>query len=261
GEPLLRPDIVDICRGIRSAGITLGLITNGFLLPEKVDVCRHLDYLIVSLDYADERHDALRKKEGVFERAIAGIKESQRMNRRLKVMVNTVVSRLNGERALDVVWLGKQLGVGVVYESTNEGEVLYDMRSVYLRLLSEEEKKVFRRLIALKSQGLPVLNSYTYLRMLAGGRFRYRCHIPKISVGVAPDGSITTCFDRRSRLGNFYREPLKGVIQRREWMDFVRRAERCFLCVDTGCAESSLFWDAKAEVLLNTLNTLRLFVS
>lgn len=252
GEPLLRSDILEICRGIRDTGITLGLITNGYLLPEKIEVCRHLDFLIVSLDCADERHNELRKKKGVFERAVAGIRESRRVNKSLKVLVNTVVSRLNGEDALGVAKLGKELGVGVVYESTNEGPMLYSGRMVKLRLSPEEEKKVFRRLNYLKSQGFPVINSYTYLRMLAGGNFRYRCHIPKISVGVAPDGSVTSCFDRKDVLGNFYEEPLGRIVQRKGWMDFVRDAERCCVCVDTGCAESSLFWDAKLEVFLNT---------
>ena len=257
GEPLLRDDIVELCKEIRNSGITLGLITNGYLLSEKIEVCRHLDYLIVSLDYADERHDELRKRSGVFERAVNGIKEARRLNNRLKVMINTVVSVKNDESALDVAHLGERLRVGVVFESTNEGETLYDGRIVGLRLPAEKEKKVFRKLIRLKGKGLPVLNSYTYLRMLAGGKFRYRCHIPKLSIGVGPDGTVSSCRDRKTVFGNFYYDRLDRIIEDEGRKLLEREAERCCRCVDTGCAETSLFWDGAFEVVMNTF---RLFV-
>ena len=257
GEPLLRDDIVELCEGIRNSGITLGLITNGYLLPEKIEVCRHLDYLIVSLDYADERHDELRKRSGVFERAVDGIKEARKLNNRLKIMINTVVSVKNGEDALEVAHLAAKLGVGVVFESTNEGETLYDGRIVSLRLPREKERRVFRKLMRLKGEGLPVLNSYTYLRMLAGGKFRYRCHIPKLSIGVGPDGVVSSCLDRKKVFGNFYYDGLDRIIGNEGRRLLGREAERCCRCVDTGCAETSLFWDGTFEVVMNTF---RLFV-
>lgn len=257
GEPLLRDDIVDLCRGIQKTGITVGLITNGYLLPEKIEVCSHLDYLIVSLDYADERHDELRHRKGVFKHAVCGIKEAQKLNRRLKIMINTVVSKMNGKDALDVAYLGAELGVGVVFESTNEGETLYDGRTVHLRLPPEEEREVFRNLIRIKNKGLPVLNSYRFLRMLASGGLRYRCHIPKLSIGVGPDGVVSSCLDRKKIFGNFYYERLDRIVKNKERLLLIRRAERCCRCVDTGCAETSLFWDGEIEVILNTL---RLFI-
>jgi MoaA/NifB/PqqE/SkfB family radical SAM enzyme len=53
GEPLLHPDLDELIRHIRSAGMMAGLITNGFLLsPKRIEALNGagLDYMQISID-------------------------------------------------------------------------------------------------------------------------------------------------------------------------------------------------------------------
>lgn len=72
GEPLLRPDIVDIVRHAHDKGLYVTLDTNGYLLPKKQELLKYLDHLIVSLDGPEQAHDANREP-GSYRQAMAAI--------------------------------------------------------------------------------------------------------------------------------------------------------------------------------------------
>ena len=62
GEPLVREDIGDIIRHCRSRSLLTSMDTNGYLVPERMDVLRDLDVLVVSFDGYEKAHDAQRGK-------------------------------------------------------------------------------------------------------------------------------------------------------------------------------------------------------
>ena len=71
GEPLLRPDLLEIVRTLKAgcAPLRVFVNTNGALLtlPRFADlVDAGVDEVLVSLDYPDERHDAFRAIPGLF---------------------------------------------------------------------------------------------------------------------------------------------------------------------------------------------------
>ena len=78
GEPLLRKDWGLIARRLRSFGIEVGLITNGFLFDEKVaeeiqklDICQ----VGISLDAANpQMHNFIRGVKRAYERAVSAIR-------------------------------------------------------------------------------------------------------------------------------------------------------------------------------------------
>ena len=93
GEPLVRPDAVDIVRDMAQLGVSLGLTTNAMTLD------RHLDGLItaglkninISLDTFDaQRFRTITRRDG-FDRVHANI--LQALSRGLRVKVNMVVMR------------------------------------------------------------------------------------------------------------------------------------------------------------------------
>ncbi|MEO8591022.1 MAG: GTP 3',8-cyclase MoaA [Flavobacteriales bacterium] len=93
GEPLVRPDAVDIVRDMAQLGVSLGLTTNAMTLD------RHLDSLIgaglksinISLDTFDaERFKKITRREG-FDKVYANILLA--LQRGLRVKVNMVVMR------------------------------------------------------------------------------------------------------------------------------------------------------------------------
>ena len=71
GEPLLRPDILDVVRNIKSdSGLPfIILVSNWSLMTEDLYVALReagVDEFCVSLDFPDERHDDFRRHPGLF---------------------------------------------------------------------------------------------------------------------------------------------------------------------------------------------------
>lgn len=258
GEPLIRDDIEEIAAACRKFGFTVGLITNGFYLPERAaEVSKNLDFLIVSIDAPSEKHDNLRKVKGIFHRAVEGIKSARSANPGLKIFLNSVVSKLSYPDVLGMAQFARELGTTVTFESTNTGRPLSGGKEVTLRLEPQLERRAFSEIRLMKRRGLPINNSDLYLKMFATGDTFYRCHNPKISLGVAPDGSVTTCLAKNRLIGNFYREDAAQIVASPLLREFQKEAQSCSRCVDTGTIECSLFHTLTPEVVLNTL---RLFV-
>lgn len=58
GEPLVREDLEEILYFADQADLLTVLVTNGYYLEERLDqLAPFLDAVILSLDYADEKHD------------------------------------------------------------------------------------------------------------------------------------------------------------------------------------------------------------
>ncbi len=77
GEPLLRPDIFVISARAKEMGFYVGLSSNGALIDAaKADRIAEVgyNYVGVSLDGIGATHDRFRRREGTFERALAGIR-------------------------------------------------------------------------------------------------------------------------------------------------------------------------------------------
>lgn len=77
GEPLMRPDVFDLVRQSRTAGLTTVMGTNGTLITAEVAdklADAGIQGLAISLDGADaETHDAFRGVEGAWEQTLQGI--------------------------------------------------------------------------------------------------------------------------------------------------------------------------------------------
>ena len=114
GEPLVRPDAVDIVRDMAQLGVSLGLTTNAMTLD------RHLDALIaaglkninISLDTFDaERFKRITRRDG-FDKVHGNILLA--LDRGLRVKVNMVVMRgVNDDELLRFVELTREHPVHV----------------------------------------------------------------------------------------------------------------------------------------------------
>lgn len=106
GEPLVRPDVFDLCSYAVSRGINTILSTNGTLItPEMAGRVREagFSYVGISIDGWQETHDDFRGQEGAFQRAVAGIRAV--MGAGLRVGVRITVTRPNRqdlEKVLDM---------------------------------------------------------------------------------------------------------------------------------------------------------------
>jgi len=96
GEPLIRPDILDLIRYATEKGLRAVVSTNGTLITEKVAAQLKeigLSYVGISLDGLEEVHDAFRGFHGTFARAMKAIKNCQDVG--LKVGLRFTINKRN----------------------------------------------------------------------------------------------------------------------------------------------------------------------
>ncbi|MBP7949528.1 MAG: radical SAM protein [Verrucomicrobiales bacterium] len=77
GEPMVHPRFFELAKEARSRGLRLTLSTNGTLInPANAERLKELDfaYVGISLDGIGAVHDAFRRTEGSFERAVAAFR-------------------------------------------------------------------------------------------------------------------------------------------------------------------------------------------
>ena len=139
GEPLLYPDLVPLVRAVKRRGLTLTLITNGWLLEKHAKdlVSAGIDAIAVSVDGPEELHDRIRGRESSFARLAEGVRAVARARDELGSALPTLlailpITELNadaigpamaalGELPLDVINLGLRWfippEVGARYES------------------------------------------------------------------------------------------------------------------------------------------------
>jgi radical SAM protein with 4Fe4S-binding SPASM domain len=96
GEPLHRPDTLELIEYAQQLGLSCTLSTNGLLIDEAVadrlaDI--GLKYVGISLDGSESQHDKLRGKKGAFKGSLAAIDRCR--ERGIKVGVRFTVHALN----------------------------------------------------------------------------------------------------------------------------------------------------------------------
>lgn len=200
GEPLLRPDLLEIVRTLKTgcAPIRVFLNTNGALLtPDRFAglVEAGVDEVLVSLDYPDERHDAFRAIPGLFDRIRTLLAALPRRERR-RVVLTTVLQRGNFRDAMAISRLALQWGVNANFSAytplrTHDTSLMIAGEEV------EELKAVVEEIIGFKKAHGNVLTSDWVLRRMVqffgNGGSLGRCRAGERMVVVNPDGTLSPC--------------------------------------------------------------------
>ena len=123
GEATLRKDVFELLAHATRLGMKANITTNGTLLDEErarmlVEAGTHS--VSLSLDGPDARtHDALRGVPGAFDRTVRGIrrlaKARDRAKSRMKLRLNTVLTRHNYRELPEVIDLASELGMVEVH--------------------------------------------------------------------------------------------------------------------------------------------------
>ncbi|HEY2550021.1 MAG TPA: adenosyl-hopene transferase HpnH [Streptosporangiaceae bacterium] len=113
GEPLMHPQIHELVAELIKRKKYVFLCTNALLIPKKIDNFTPSRYfaLVVHIDGLRERHDESVCKDGVFDDAVAAIRECQR--RGFQVNTNTTVFNTDTPHTvIDVLnYLNDDLGI------------------------------------------------------------------------------------------------------------------------------------------------------
>ncbi len=243
-EPLMRKDLPNILSYAKDIGLITSLVTNGLLLRHRAHELSDLDYLSVSLDgikcYRDLRGaDPKNVLEGIRAAKDAGH----------EILINCVISSKNLEELEDLAALAESLGVWISFEPINESsgikrEVWADLG---IKSHRAEYEKAVCRLIEMKKNGAPIINSQTYLKMIRRLEPDFRCHASDIVLHVTSDGTIENCRANRAVLGKIS-EGIQNV-----WNSSKEKrkqiAKECQGCLFFGYVENSLLYDFVPEVM------------
>ncbi|MEQ1669833.1 MAG: heme d1 biosynthesis radical SAM protein NirJ [Hyphomicrobium sp.] len=118
GEPLSRPDTLEIARRSKVHGLYTALSTNGTPIAGTVadDVAKiGFDYVGISLDGIGVTNDWFRGQNGAFDAALAGVRECQ--SRGIKVGLRFTMTNDNAAQLPDLLALAKSEGVEKFYLS------------------------------------------------------------------------------------------------------------------------------------------------
>ena len=118
GEPLLRPDILDISRRARALGIYLALSTNGTLIDDAwADRIAEIgyDYVGISLDGLEATHDAFRRRKGAFAASLAAVRRCR--DRGIKVGLRFTLTKDNAAELSAILSLAEDEGIDKFYLS------------------------------------------------------------------------------------------------------------------------------------------------
>jgi hopanoid biosynthesis associated radical SAM protein HpnH len=190
GEPTLYPELAGLVAAIIARKRHIYLCTNGLVLDSKVfgRVPPHKRLTLnVHLDGMRRTHDEVCAREGVFDTAIAMIREAKRLG--YHVTTNTTVFKETSiEEIEELCELVTRLGVdgllispGYHYESVREN----------IFLTRQEIQGKFRRILAL-SKRYRLQSTPMYLEFAAGER-EYDCS-PWSTVTFTPKGWKRPCY-------------------------------------------------------------------
>jgi MoaA/NifB/PqqE/SkfB family radical SAM enzyme len=248
GEPLMHKHIGDIVEYIVAKGIVLHVVTNGTLLAEKYEAVKKAHAVCVSLDGVGEMNDCLRG-EGVYERAVAGLKKAREQGVRCRI--HSVVSRGNLRRFEEMARLAGELGVPLtVSPPTHIGRTDFEP----LNISDEEYREFWTTYRELKERGYPIGNTFRAIDAVRTwpigyheimkddtplpGRYRKpaRCVSGDIFCGLEPTGTLYYCV----QLGCYRGPNVREVGLRKAWEILVRDRPNCVSCASINTVENSL---------------------
>jgi MoaA/NifB/PqqE/SkfB family radical SAM enzyme len=248
GEPLMHPEILDITSTLARDHFVV-LICNGwFVTPELArELFKTGIYEVnISVDYADAaRHDALRNREGAFDRAVAALEIlfAARSRKDQRVHMNSVVMADNVDHIEELTGICKKIGIThlVTFYSGNRG----------IRQQAQNPKETARRLLDIGKRHKTFVSIPGYVAKFAeagvDGRGIPHCRAGKNLFVVDCQGNITRCLDWLDRpVGNILEEDLEPLMKK------LRRQ-----CEASRCADCWTSCRGNVETLLYGENRLR----
>jgi MoaA/NifB/PqqE/SkfB family radical SAM enzyme len=254
GEPLLRHDIEELIDHVNGLGMRSAMVTNGLLIPEKLDAIRKLSELVISIDGSEAAHDRQRGV-GTWKKVMRGIEICA--EEELDFFLSAVVTK---ESAGEIEWLletASRLGVMVNFQIPQYNEAVYGSEARNWLPSPHHIRQIIARIIAAKAAGAPVLfTTRSYRRTLQWEDYAVEriekpgeaspCAAGSYFVHMEPNGDLYPCV---LHVGQF--EP-KNVVR-----DGVAAAWRhsnchsCHACYNTWLNENRAIFSLHASVLGN----------
>ena len=204
GELLLRDDTKEIIDYLKKKKFYVNIVTNGILLPSKIDEIANIDSLCISLDGREENNDYNRGK-GTYKASMTAIKLVK--ERGFKLVVQSTLTKRSVNDIEYLCRQAKEIGYyqqfSLLLRPLTPGET-------ELGLSDEGARDVLRQIIELKKKGYPVFTSYRTLNNALNWPYGFdkqrlemnefppgnkliRCFFGKLKIAIDADGFAYPC--------------------------------------------------------------------
>ncbi|OKH12528.1 radical SAM/SPASM domain-containing protein [[Limnothrix rosea] IAM M-220] len=213
GEPLMREDLPDIIKSVDQDLSTTVLFTNGWYLEERVKELKKagLDSIYISLDAANAKdHDKFRGKEGLFARAIQGVKKAKDLGFSVGFSCTITPESYFNDGWRSLIELGKKIGVHevLIFDALPTGR--YDKRSDLIDSGDWVEAMIQAAKYYNQRDEYPGITFYSY-----GTSHRsVGCACGTSYFYMSPYGDMMSCDFNHAKFGNIKEEPLWKIWQR-----------------------------------------------
>lgn len=249
GEPLMRPDFLDVVAAAQREGVGVAFNTNGwFISPEVARAIRNrgVRKVRVSLDGASaETHDSFRRKPGSFSHVVAGLENLHAAGFRNVSVVSTITKRTVTEVS-PLISLVKELGASDIQllplSAVGRGGSNYDELGLddedfaQLRREVAENRRRYEQSIHVYSVD-GVLDSNCTACVRRGNVIPdfMGCRAGRTAVNVDADGSVIPCLLVRTPVfGNVREDSLAEIWSRSprllEWRRRQNDRPECHKC-------------------------------
>ena len=249
GEPLMRKDVVEVAKHARESGLLVTVVTNGYYLPEKIEIANYIDTMAVSIDApVPELHDKIRKRKGCFERAIKGLDLLIKYFPGVKRRIDCVVHKTNVDYLEDMCRLAERYNALIYFCPVGKIESIDGWKGEEvvksLSLSREELQEIYRQILGYKKAGYPVANSEFMLRYFIEGQPGFPCFLPRTYLYVYSNGDVESCF--LGKFANLRERSLKEILDSNELKEIVHKSTTCNIsCPASEAIESSGLWQWK----------------
>jgi Fe-coproporphyrin III synthase len=248
GEPLMNPELPEVCSIVRAEGIRLTLLTTGLLLKKYgQNVADHFDDIIISLDGPQNIHDSIRRVKAGFSLIESGVKAIRELRPDIRITARCTVQKANYEYLFETAQTAKLLGLNgisflaadltsqafnrpLVWPSERQAEVALSLSEVVG--LEDEIERLIRNGEREFGVGF-IVESAAKLRHIVR-HFRAHlgldpakapmCNAPWVSAVIEADGSVRPCFFHPP-IGSVRRTSLEDVVNGEQARNFRARLD------------------------------------
>ncbi|HEC77098.1 MAG TPA: radical SAM protein [Thermoplasmatales archaeon] len=255
GEPLVRPDIMELARYAADKGIYVAMATNGTLITKKKAKEMKdagVQFVQISLDGIDaETHDEFRGVKGAFDKTVQGIKNS--VAEGFFVEISTTVTRYNYKQLPNIIQFGEDLGanwfMAYNFVPTGRGKEIFEMdlspdeREEAIKMLWGELRKgrkinvlstapQFARVALQHEEGesQKVVPTHFYNPKLAGqlvdlAEFIGGCGAGRFYMSMRANGDLQPCVFFPLKVGNILEDDFEELWKKNEVLSNLRNKD------------------------------------
>ncbi|MGB7726875.1 MAG: radical SAM protein [Candidatus Acidiferrum sp.] len=235
GEPLMNPELPQLCAILRREGIRLTLLSTGLLLKKNVGaVAESFNDVIVSLDGPSEIHDTIRRVEGAFALLETGVRALRDVRSDMRVTARTTVQQANHRSLLETARAAGTLSLNgisflavdvtstafnraLVWPKTRQTKVGLSLPEITaleneIEMLIRASQEEFAAGFIAESPG-KLWRIVRHFRSQLGLEFSESpvCNAPWVSAVIEADGAVRPCFFH-APIGNLQGTTLEAVI-------------------------------------------------